>query len=390
MNHNEGLKNSILVDNDSVSNFYHILNPHGWSWSKITQLVPGSTDLRSRIGKFATPWEAPHDPLYQPPDLRYVDYDLFDIIDHRALEVFDIAKKNNKKIALLWSGGIDSTLVLTSFLKNLQTADFENIEIVLNSDSLFENFDFYRNFISNKFKTHHLLDFEINNDTLNRYIVLHGDPGDCIFGPSLLAFWHLAREGKHTLPWKDYRHLIISFFDDDESIHRVPRFGFWYVNKISKNLEEVKPDGVDTIADWWWWNYFNFKWTASIVRPFVRLRKDYSQPISRKHQEDFANYTFFNTDKFQLWSYSNLKNHFRDVQKGSSNIKQEAKKYIFEFDRNELYTNKKTKMAGRGLDFERRILRVSPMYYDQNWIGHFGWEPGAMESAKEMLESFKG
>jgi hypothetical protein len=389
MNHFEGLKNSILVDNDSVSN-YRVLNVHGHSWARITQLVIGSTDLRARIGNFSTPWGATPDALYRAPDLKYVNYDLFDLIDKRALDIFEISKKVNKKIALMWSGGIDSTLVLTSFLKNLSAADLSNVEIILNSDSLVENFDFYQTFISGKFKLHHLLDFEINNDILDRYMVLHGDPGDCIFGPSLPAFWHLAREGKHTLPWREYRHFIADYFDNDESIHRTPGFGLWYANKISKNLEEVRPDGIDTIADWWWWNYFNFKWTASIVRPFVRMRKDYSQPISRKHQQDFANYTFFNTDEFQLWSYSNLKNHFRDVQKGSSNVKQEAKNYIFKFDHNELYTSKKTKMAGRGIDFERRILRVSPMYYDQEWIGHFGWESGATETAQEMLESFKG
>jgi hypothetical protein len=389
MNHVEAIKKSLAVDNHLVSDF-KLKNRSGQLWTKFAHLVIGAKDCRPRVGNLTTPWEAQYDKTYPMPELKYVDYRLHDLFDQRAFEVFEIAKSMNKRIAIMWSGGIDSTAVLVSFIKNLNDADLKLIDIVMSSESIIENFDFYKNHISNKFRCIQLLDFDMCNETLEKYILLHGDPGDAVFGPTLPAFRHLVADGRHNLPYKDNQPLIAEFFDRDQSIHSDPEFGNWYVNRITKNLIESGPENVKTISDWWWWHYMNFKWPTAIVRPFMHLRKDYKKPIDQKHHKDYAFYSYFNTDAFVQWSYTNLPYHFEHVNKGRAGVKLEAKKYIFEFDRNQAYADQKTKIASKSPDFERRIVWISPLYYDHNWVGYHAWEPGVTEAATELLESFQG
>jgi hypothetical protein len=333
---------------------------------------------------------AENDSFYPMPELRYTNSRLSDLLDARAHEILRISQTTGKKIAVLWSGGIDSTTVLVSFLKHVSPGDRDSIEVVMSSSSIVENFDFYRDHISGKLRCTQLLDFDICNDTLEKYIVLHGDPGDAVFGPSVSAFRHLIDDDRHLLPWKDHLDLIVDFFDQNQSVNAVPGFGRWYVDSITENLLAVKPENVNTIADWWWWNYMNFKWTTSILRPFLHMRHDFKKPIQRQHHEDFARYTYFNADQFTQWSYSNLDNHFRDISRDRGAVKLEAKRYIFEFDQNQKYRDRKVKVPSKSYDFEKRISWIPPLYYDQHWVGHYTWEPGVTEAAMELLESFQG
>lgn len=389
MNHVEGIKNSIVVDNHLCLDL-PIQNKLGKFWSKYANYVIGAKDSRARVGPDSTPWMAKNDPCYPMADLCYRDCRLKDLLDARATELFKLSQTSGKKIAVLWSGGIDSTTVLVSFLKNLSRADLDNIEIVMSSSSVIENFDFYRDHISGKIRCIQLLDFDISDSTLDQYMVLHGDPGDAIFGPSVSAFRHLIDGDRHLLPWKNHLDLITEFFDQNQSVNAVPGFGSWYVEFITENLRAVAPDNVRTIADWWWWNYMNFKWTTSILRPFIHMRHDFKNPIQRRHHNDFARYTYFNTDEFVQWSYSNLENHFREVSRDRGAVKLDAKQYIFDFDQNQKYRDRKVKVPSKSYDFEKRISWIPPLYYDQNWVGHYTWEPGVTESAIELLESFRG
>lgn len=389
MNHIHGIKNSIVVDNHLCLDMT-IQNPTGKLWSKYANYVIGAKDSRARVGPDCTPWMAKNDSCYPMPDLCYINDRLSDLLDSRAIELFDLSRANGKKIAILWSGGIDSTTVLVSFLKNLSPADHDNIEVVMAASSVIENFDFYRDHISGKLRCTQLLDFNICDKTLEQYMVLHGDPGDAIFGPSVSAFRHLIDDDRHLLPWKNHLDLITEFFDRNQSVNAVPGFGKWYVDFITENLVSAGPEGVKSIADWWWWNYINFKWTTSILRPFLHMRHDFKQPIQRHHHEEFAKYTYFNTNQFTQWSYSNLENHFREVGRDRGAVKLAAKQYIFDFDHNQKYRDRKTKVPSKSYDFEKRISWTPPLYYDQDWIGYYTWEPGVTEAATELLESFQG
>jgi 3'-phosphoadenosine 5'-phosphosulfate sulfotransferase (PAPS reductase)/FAD synthetase len=54
--------------------------------------------------------------------------------------------------ALMFSGGMDSTLILASLLKNLNEEELESIMVCCSIHSLIENPEFWRRFVFNKLK----------------------------------------------------------------------------------------------------------------------------------------------------------------------------------------------------------------------------------------------
>ena len=166
--------------------------PHAKYWIRTQHLLMGIIDLRARVGTFTTPWNIPSNSLYKIPEFKIINDSLEDLLDERALEIYYSAKKTNKKIAIMWSGGIDSTSVLTAFLKNVPVADKNIITVVCDTNSILENIEFYKKFISNKLTCIHYRTINITEEFLQSYILLHGDPGDCLFGPSISKYQYFV------------------------------------------------------------------------------------------------------------------------------------------------------------------------------------------------------
>lgn len=360
----------------------------------MTEIIFALTDLRSRIGTFKDPWSSEKNALFTPPPFVFVNDKLKDLLDQRAIELSNIAKLQNKRILIMWSGGIDSTVVVSSFLKNLPTADLENISILLTVNSIYENPDFYKNHIAGKLHCMPYLDYVANEESFKKYMVLHGDPADCLFGPSTAMFADLMPTGDHLRPFKDNVSLIAKTIDR-KSLRTIKRlgiegFGRWYANKITNNLLEVAPEGVETISDWWWWHYYNFKWEFSVWRYLLRRKTNgfETQALSNETISDIVSQTFFNTDKFQQWSYSNLRNH---IGKDVSSHKLEAKKYIYELDHNDMYLKYKTKTESVPAYDQGTVVQIRrPFLWDRNWVGYYQEYPHLRDKCIDLLESYNG
>jgi len=54
------------------------------------------------------------------------------ICDERALEIQDKLLSSNKELYVMWSGGIDSTAVLVSILKNFKSEALKRVVVCLN------------------------------------------------------------------------------------------------------------------------------------------------------------------------------------------------------------------------------------------------------------------
>ncbi len=371
-----------------------INNINGRYWQAMRRIIFALTDLRARVGTFTNPWSADSDPDYAVPTLAYTNEHLYDIVNNRAIELVHVAKAENKHMLVMWSGGIDSTLVVTSLLKNSTPADLDNVTIVLTLNSIIENYDFYKNHIKTNFKCISWLDIEITNELLENNIIVHGDPADCLFGPSVAMYEKLIPTGEHLLPFKDNVSLIAKIIDS-KNLHitkeyNVPEFGSWYAKKITNNLLEVAPENVETIADWWWWHYFNFKWQFSLIRPLMRRRNNGAEliPLSDKNFKSYIDNSFFNTERFQQWSYSNLKTH---VGSDIKNHKLLPKQYIYEYDKNIVYLNTKTKVESvpvydQGLELKLR----KPLLWTRRWTGYYEDYPGLFQQCVEKLEMYKG
>ena len=153
---------------------------------------------------------------------------------------------------------------------------------------------------------------------------------------------------------------------------------------------EVAPPGVDTIGDWWWWHYYNFKWEFSIWRYVFRRKCNghEKESLSENDIKQIVDHTYFNTPKFQQWSYTNLKNH---IQTDLKSHKLQAKQYIYELDHNQLYFDRKTKFESVPTYNQGSLLRLNkPFLWSHNWTGHYPDEPYLKLACIDMLESYKG
>lgn len=382
--------NSTLV----LRTYSPIKNIKGRYWVGIRSMLFGSSDVRSRIGTFNNPWLAESSIIHKPPPLIYINDKLKDLVDARAIELNDYAKKNNKRILIQWSGGIDSTLVLSAFIKNISAADLSNVAVILTLNSIIENYDFYRTQIAGKISCVNWLDIEITDEVLRNNLILHGDPADCLFGPSISMYGPLIADKRHLEPFKDNINLIAKTIDlpkfDVINKFQLQGFGRWYAEKITENILEVKPDNITSIADWWWWHYFNFKWEFSLSRPFQRRRTlgNENTGLSTDLINEFFYTAFFNTHRFQQWSYSNLPYL---VGNDVKNHKREAKQYIYELDQNQKYLTHKVKVESVPIYDQGLALNLRrPIMWDQNWKGYHTDYPKLVHTCVSKLEQYKG
>lgn len=355
---------------------------NGDRWLSIFASIPLTLDLRARQGVFSTPWQAPVDDLFKNP-VTYTNQTLAEIYDRRALEVSTAAASTGRSIIIQWSGGVDSTALLASMIKNLNKNDLENITIYLSTTSIIENFNFYQKFIHGKIKTANWLDLDVNDELLDSHMILHGDPANCLFGPSGSMYAKLIADRNHLDTWKNQYSAIC------DSINAVlpessTATGKWHADRISTSII----DGVDTVADWWWWHYFNFKWYSSIVRPLVWCRSDIKKPIKRSNFEFYVKNSFYANQDFQNWSYSNLKK-LVGVDPAKT-FKLDAKQYIYDLDKDEIYKAKKKFQASAPTNQIAADYGLAPVVFDKDWIGYRWKETDVGETITSMLEEFKG
>lgn len=382
------IRNNVMVD----ARYVNLNNPRknimGRRWRLTSNLIIGVTDLRARKGDFSTPWNAPTNELYRMPEFHYTNDRLSDLLDRRASEILKESRDSGKRVMVLWSGGIDSTAVLASLIKNWPMADLGRIQVVMSTLSMMENFEFYKKFISGKLDCLHYSLLDMTDDLLCQNIVLHGDPADCLFGPSMPAYREFVDSRRHHDPYRKHLKRMAEIIQPPEgSAHYVEGFGDWWVEKVTANLEQVAPPGVDTVAAWWWWTYYNFKWQFSCQRPFFFNRSDFKKPLSDHNLESYARNVYFGTDYFQQWSHSNIN---RLIESDHTSHKIDARKYILELDHNEIYFNKKTKLAGAPANSEARTSVNLPLCYDKNWVGYYYWEDKLDAESYALLETYKG
>jgi hypothetical protein len=374
MNYLEELKHSAMVRNPIEVG--KIDNIHGKYWACIGYYVLGLHDLRPRMGTFTNPWGAVSNPVFAAPKLRHINVSLSDLMDQRACELLEISARENRPLALMWSGGIDSTGVLSALIKN--ATNTEQIHVYCSQKSILENPVFYKNHISGKLKCGSIRELDVTEELIDSTIILHGDPGDCLFGPSMPMYAHLVPSGDHHKPWKDQRGELIKGIENNRSI---PGFAEWYVNKISDNIQEVDAYNIHSVSEWWWWHYFNLKWEFSLLRPFFETRKSIQGTISQQHLQSYADTSFYNTDDFQSWSYSNLHRLFIDQK----HHKQDLKQYIYELDRNEFYkTNKAKTVSIAGITGQR------PMMLNKDLRAYTYWDKDMKAAIRDQLESYTG
>lgn len=315
----------------------------------ISNIIPIATDFTPRSNINSNPLK--RDLL----DYIHIQYDvdfnksLSELMDDRAIELQQILDNNpDKKLKVMWSGGIDSTGILVSILTNFKQSNLKRVEVCLNRTSTIEYFSFFNKFICDKFKicktTLSLADFENS-------IIVDGEPGDLLFGSEYCINNYVAN-GKMSVmkeSWKNHYDDIVESF----SVKNVPtrlfdvpkNFSEWFVEQQIENIESTNIP-VKSVYDFFWWVNFDNRWHARCAeKNFKYMCRDKNIEMSTQDYKQCVGsvFHFFNTKQFQNWSIVNKEKECGDMRT-ISDYKLPLKKYIYNYTKDSFFYQYKTKV----------------------------------------------
>ena len=236
------------------------------------------------------------------------------VCDERAVEL----SKLPGTLYIMWSGGIDSTVVVTSILKNWSAEDLKRVVILCNSDSIKENRNFFA-VIAKKFK------IETSTDKIEELLklghVLTGEMGDQIFGS---AFISTVEHGEEIM-FEDFEKGAPRMFSIISK-----EYGQSYYDKHVPIVDEA-PFKIKTVFDFCWWLNFTQKWQHIHLRTLAS--KSWTNPAQWQHRL----LHFFSTIDFQIWS---MHNHDKKIKTSWHSYKYTAKEYVIEYTKDQSFMNK--------------------------------------------------
>lgn len=242
-----------------------------------------------------------------------------------ASDIAEKARREGRKIQLLWSGGIDSTVALVAFLETLPKAEWEErLEILLSMDSINEYPLFFHRFIHSQLPYTFICP-PITNHFGAEALIVTGEHGDQLFGSDKLL--PLIVNGLAGMDFRDAFPLYATHK------FRKPEIGERLLDYLEPLIASA-PTPLKTTFDLFWWLNFTIKWQQVTLRlPIFTFAPDISDLTSRFHH-------FFRDADFQQWSFH--QHESRAVEK-LTDYKGPAKAYLFSFTGDEAYHNSKSK-----------------------------------------------
>lgn len=286
----------------------------------------------SRIGKNTLPFKYDEGFFKSPmPVVNQNSEDSFEYItDQRC---YNLLKTHNDRPWLVqWSGGIDSTLIVCSLLKNMSKQQLENVVISCNHISIFENPKFYHTWVAPNFKI-----IDSTNSSIESYLdthyVIDGNPADMLQGSGLGLFARSCGINT-TANWRDSADQIIKFL----SVLVGKQAAHWAYSTLDENISSIDSNiiPIESCADWFWWINFNWKWPADRFHEMDWLHLDNLSPYFK------SMINWYDSDEYQLWSINHGRYGLFDDTTNPGQYKLPSKQYIYQIDKNEHYLKFKT------------------------------------------------
>lgn len=260
----------------------------------------------------------------------YSNLSFTDLCDKRAKEIVKYAIENNKEIFVLWSGGIDSTVVLMSLLNYF---DSKYIKILLTKKSIHEYPYLYDKLVKHMAVKFIDDDFILGiKDSLLNGLVVTGEIADQLFGTeNYFRYENRLLDRWETLVDKKFIPLLEP-----------------YVLKSFQNIITVK--------DFLWWNNYALKYHHVSFRIPIHI----DGAILDKNIVHF-----FDTKEWNDWSISTpTEEKFFGVN--FKNYKKISKDYIYKHFKDPEYRDNKIKTPS--LDIYKIPIKYNKIDTDWNWL----------------------
>lgn len=255
-----------------------------------------------------------------------------DITDHRAQEIAKICQDKNLPVAVQWSGGIDSTLILAAIVKNFPKYLLPRVHVYMNNASYLENPMFFNRVIKpNK--------LSYGNEKVNwdKFLLISGYPADPLWGYADLVEFerHYPGEWKNN-PVSNPDRLIYWIEQKTTS-----ELAHWFFEIIAHSSQTSGID-INDYGDFFWWGNFNFNYSAQCMHAYASLPEAVTPESYSKYRENVI--AWYHDRDYQIWSMVNRGNGVK-FDGTIRNYKKPAKDYIFDVDHNPYYRDYKTKMG---------------------------------------------
>jgi hypothetical protein len=227
-------------------------------------------------------------PVYVDSNLTYKDCCL-----KKAQEIVDIHNATGHSINLMYSGGIDSSVMVVAFIELLGIESaVKKIKIILNHESIVENLEFWSEFIRPNFTVVNSLNYRPDANS----ITVLGELNDQLFGSDLIRSIYAYGGNKAINSPATFGNLY-DFLDKRTEMSDYSK-EIW-TNILLSNIKSC-PVSDKTLCDVVWWYNFIFKWTNVKYRYAMYTDVLYNPEIIKNNIINF-----FDSVDFQLWSMNN-------------------------------------------------------------------------------------
>jgi hypothetical protein len=309
--------------------------------------------LSSRVRQLDTPWPTA-ETISPIPKIETISEQFDQVMDQSAHSIAQRLLASDQIPIVLWSGGIDSTAVIVAACRTWPAELLKKLVVVCDSTSIRENAYFYHKIIVPRFAVIDTDQFVIDQDNYKKFLILDGELGNQVFGCSTIAdLWYRQPD----LLWRPWS--------------AVPDLQALLPGNCDLNLELVLdsmpmcPVDLHTVYDLLWWSNFNFKADEVLIKPMFY----YGQRLSAQQRQYFYDHCLvrlLEQAPIQIWSMTHLEERRKQTP---THPKWHLLKYIFDFDRNDLWFAHKHEGASAS-----RVLRKSPLHqfspvigFDQEW-----------------------
>jgi hypothetical protein len=265
------------------------------------------------------------------PQYRWPQWDSVPLVsfEHAAMARAEQLIGQGHQIYILWSGGIDSTVALSAFLR--LNKDLDRITVVCSPDAVRENPNFYYDHIRG---TLAIISTELFMQQYRQgmitAMVVNGAQGDSVVGHD---FQHemFTLFGAEFLNKAADRTNITQFFRAMGMTDQAS--DCWYDLIIASAATSPRP--IITAFDFAWWFSFNWRWQWAAETFAIRFA----------HCPNYQ--PFFGSAAIQQWSV----NQTQPVITNAASFKPEFKQFILDYTGDQQYFDRKLKHNSISLYF---------------------------------------
>jgi len=267
-------------------------------WLSVYSFIDYSVALNDRSDTIKLPVSTVVPAHLALPNFKITNLTYRECCHKKVLDLISLSKTTGKEICLMYSGGIDSSVVLSSFIDLLGVdVAAKKVNILMSQESILENPVMWEKFIRPHFKITNSKLYHRNGIDESKILVF-GELNDQLFGSDIL---------KNISIWAGHD-MLNNTFTVDVGIRYLTEYckmNIQYATTWSELLiENLKscPHHNSSVWDTFWWYNFALKWINVYYRYLMRC--NITTEITQE-QIDTSYCAFFNTEDFQLWSMNN-------------------------------------------------------------------------------------